>query len=414
MKYLSIAVLLSLLCATAQADTVAVDALTLPQAEALLLGHNREIQAARRMVEGLSADGIAAAQRPNPTLSLGVSSINLDRRNPGNYWDKPVDNVIRLDQTIEGGGKRELRIHAAQSTVKAGQADEAEVVRRQRLALAAAYYGLLLAQEKEEIGRQTAALYGKSIQASELRLKAGDISPAELARLRIEAYRGENEARQARAESEKARQALAYLIGAERQTAALRADGPWPEPEPTTEGDIDALLAQRPDVRAAQARVELADARRAQARALLKRDVSVGAQYEHYPPDARNTVGVGVSFPLFANYQYQGEIKRAESDYGAALESLEQVRAQALTEVRATRSDLDAATDRLARYRSDLLEKAGKSASAAEFAYSRGAISLLDLLDARRTLKAVQLEAANAHFDYALALAAWQIFTHNP
>ncbi|MBZ0105973.1 MAG: TolC family protein [Sulfuricella denitrificans] len=412
MKYVFIAFLISLQCATAHAGTATTDSLTFAQAETLLLARNREIQAAQRAVEGLRADGISAAQRPNPTLSLSVTSINPDHSNAGKYWDKPLDNIIRLDQTIEGGDKRDLRMKAAESAIHAGQEDAMDMIRQQRLALASSYYGLLLAQEKEDINRQSAALYGKSILASELRLKTGDISPTELSRLQVEALRAENDARQSLAEKEKAWQALAYLIGAERQNTPMRASGPWPEAVSTVDHEIESLLAQRPDVRAAQARVEMANARRAQARALLKRDVSVGVQYEHYPPDARNTVGVGVSFPLMANYQYQGEIQRAESDYGAALEAQEQVRAQALTEIRTTRSDLDAAADRLQRYRSDILAKAGKSAAAAEFAYSRGAISLLDLLDARRTLKAVQLEAASASYDYARALAAWTLFTN--
>lgn len=403
-----------LLCSIAHAEPVTTsDSLTLPQAEALLLSHNREIQAAQRMVEGLRADGISAAQRPNPTLSLSTSSINLDRASPGKPWDKQMDSVFRLDQTIERGGKRELRIKVAESAIQAGQADAADTVRLQHVALAFSYYDLMLAQEKEEINRQTAQLYGKSVKASELRLKLGDISPTDLARLQVEAYRADNDAGQARAEREKAQLALAYLMGEERQAARIHAAGPWPDAQAVPHAEVETMLARRADVRAAQLRVELADARRGQARALLTRDISVGVQYEHYPPNARNTVGLGVSIPLFANYQYQGEIQRAESDYGAALENLERVRAQALTETNRIRSDLDAALERLDRYRGELLTKAEKAATAAEFAYNRGALGLLDLLDARRTLKAVQIEAAAARADHAKAMAAWQTVQAN-
>jgi len=45
---------------------------------------------------------------------------------------------------------------------------------------------------------------------------------------------------------------------------------------------------------------------------------------------------------------------------------------------------------------------------AAEFAFSRGAISVLEVLDARRTHRAVQLEALAARTDHAKALAAWR------
>jgi len=37
-------------------------------------------------------------------------------------------------------------------------------------------------------------------------------------------------------------------------------------------------------------------------------------------------------------------------------------------------------------------------------------MNVLDLLDARRTYYATQLEAANTTADYAKALAAWRIF----
>ena len=44
----------------------------------------------------------------------------------------------------------------------------------------------------------------------------------------------------------------------------------------------------------------------------------------------------------------------------------------------------------------------------AEFAYSRGAIGVMDLLDSRRQLYATRLEASASQADYAKSLAAWQ------
>jgi len=48
----------------------------------------------------------------------------------------------------------------------------------------------------------------------------------------------------------------------------------------------------------------------------------------------------------------------------------------------------------------------------AEFAYKQGAQSVMDLLDARRTYKATQIEAASARSDYATALAAWEFLSN--
>ena len=60
------------------------------------------------------------------------------------------------------------------------------------------------------------------------------------------------------------------------------------------------------------------------------------------------------------------------------------------------------------RFDASLLGAANRSAEASEFAFSRGAISVLEVLDARRTLRAVRLEALGARADFAKALAAWR------
>ncbi|MBA5690762.1 TolC family protein, partial [Rugamonas apoptosis] len=55
-----------------------------------------------------------------------------------------------------------------------------------------------------------------------------------------------------------------------------------------------------------------------------------------------------------------------------------------------------------------LLPAAGKSADAAEFAFQRGALGIMDLLDVRRTYRSAQLDALAARADYAKSVAALQ------
>src|SRR6185503_9498238 len=105
---------------------------------------------------------------------------------------------------------------------------------------------------------------------------------------------------------------------------------------------------------------------------------------------------------------FSGEIRKAEVDRYAALDAAARARAVAATELRRAASDLDAAAERVERYEGSLLDAAGRSAQAAEFAFQRGAVSVLEVLDARRTLRAVQVEAVAARADYAKALAAWR------
>jgi cobalt-zinc-cadmium efflux system outer membrane protein len=399
---------------------VDLSALTLTQAEQLLQEHNRELQAARRAVEAAGAGTLSAGARPNPTLSLGVSTINPHEGvGSGPLRDKIVDSSVRIDQVIERGDRRVLRLANARSLELASTEDLSEAQRQQRLALRNAYYDLLFAQDKVDIARDTIGLFQGSVRAAELRLKAGDIAAADVARLRVDALRAQNDARAAEADQRRAQLTLAYMIGAEGRAIGMRAVDPWPSIySGRPGGSVDELIEARPDVRAAQSRFEAAQNARELARSLRTRDVSVGASYDHYPVNpgyaqgsgagTGSSFGVFLSVPLFTGYFYEGEIRRAEVDYSAAMEALEKVRAQARTEIARSFSDLQATAERVQRYDESLLVEAKRAADSAEFAYKNGAIGVMDLLDARRTLRAIQIDAASARNDHSKALAAWQ------
>lgn len=110
-------------------------------------------------------------------------------------------------------------------------------------------------------------------------------------------------------------------------------------------------------------------------------------------------------------YEYEGEMARAEADLQLAREQMERLVAQAIGEVNQARNQLATSTERRQRLENELLADAERVAKAAEFAYGKGAIGLIDLLDARRTWRQVQLEAAQARADYAKARAAWRMLT---
>lgn len=391
--------------------------LTLRQAEIFFVERNRELQAGQRLVEGAQADRLAAGARPNPNLSFNATQIG-NLYPPGYDYGgvtRRADTTIGVNQLFERGNKRELRMAAADNNVRATRGDYADIQRQQKVALYAAYYDLIAAQEKLRISTETAGLFQKTIDAVELRLKAGDIARSEVARIRVDALRAQNDARTAQAERQKAQTMLAYMIGAEREAALIDAVDGWPPIDVAADSfEIEKALAGRADVQAAQARVQAAEKNRELARALRTRDVTGSVQFDRTPwnplanPTSANTLGFGVSIPLFTNYYFEGEIRRAEVDLQAARDNIERVRALALGEIANSRADLDAAVERVSRFRDTLLQEAQRAAEGAEFAYSKGAIGVLDLLDARRQLYATRLEASNTLADYAKSLAAWR------
>lgn len=370
---------------------------------------NRDIRAARRAVEAADAAVETAGGRPNPTLSLNSTGINVNSGiGGGPLGDKRMDSVLRLDQPFELGGKRELRLGQARASLEASGADLADMLRQQLLAVRLAYWDLKSAGEKVRLTRESADLMATTLTKNELRLAAGDIAPADLERIRIDVLRAAVDARQAQTDARRARAALVQLIAAELQVDRVAAVDPWPEPAALTApaAAADAAVAGRPDIAAATARLEAARQGRALAETLRTRDVTVGVQYERNPPDGRNLVGVGIAIPLFTGYDFGGEIRRAYSDLGLAEETLERVRATAAAEVDRLGEEAAAAADRARLYRDRILPAARKSAAAVELAYTHGAAGVLDLLDARRTLRATELDAVSALADFAKAVAS--------
>lgn len=395
-------------CACACAADAVPEDLTLAQAEALFLQKSRELQGARRAVEGADADIITAGARPNPSVSISTSSIS-NRLGSGSIFNKRVDTVVGLSQVFERGNKAQLRSATAESLASAVRGDLRDAERVQRVVLHGAYYDLLQAQEKVRITTETAALFQKSLDALSIRLKAGDVAAVDVSRMRVDALRARNDARAAQAEREKAQATLAYLIGQDDAAARLRAADGWPALQAIDAAAAEAGIDARPDVQAAQARIAAAEKNRDLARALRTRDITAGVQFERYPGgDPRNSAGVSISVPLFTRYYYDGEIRRAEVDYEAARDNLQRVRALAAAEIRKAASEVASSSERVQRLRDVLLGAAEKAAQGAEFAYSRGAIGVMDVLDARRQLIATRLEALAVQADHARALAAWR------
>ena len=409
-----LAVAVFVLASAFVSTTAAARDLSLAEAERLLGEHNRELTAARRAVESAGAEREIAAVRPNPTLSFNSSSISSSPgTGPGALYQKRIDSILRIDQPFERGGKRELRMDAAEGLERAARGDSLDALRIQLVALRNAYYDLKQAEEKVAVLAETAQLFGRTLAAAQVRLQAGDLAAADVSKVQVDHERAQNDARTAQADQVRAQLALGYLIGDERGAPTLRASDPWPAIERPDAAAVERAIGQavetRPDVAAAKARVAAAEKLRDLARSQQTRDITLGAQYEHYPSNSPNdSIGFGISLPLFTGNDFSGDIRRAEVDRYSALDALERARAIAGADVRRAASDLAATAERLDRYDSSLLEAAQRTAQAVEFAFQRGATSVLEVLDARRTLRAVRLEALAARTDYAKALAAWR------
>src|SRR5258706_5390921 len=207
-------------------------ALTLAEAEALLVANNRELQATRRAIASAEAQQLIAGARPNATFSVNSSSVSSNPGvGPGALDQKRVDTVFRIDQPFERGAKRELRLDAVSGLQRAAQNDSLDALRQQLAVVRGAYYDLKQTQERMRVLSESAQLFAGTLSAAQIRLKAGDLAPADVAKVQVDYERAQNDARSAQADLTRARLAPAYPIGPERAAPEPAAADPWPAAE---------------------------------------------------------------------------------------------------------------------------------------------------------------------------------------
>ncbi|MCG2578131.1 TolC family protein [Dechloromonas sp. XY25] len=401
--------LVPMLDAVAASEAQAAQAIHLQDFDRLLAERNRSLIAARRATAAGEAGIDIAAGRPNPVVSLSTSGFNSRRMSTGSN----LDTILRIDQPIERGGKRDLRLAVADSLLQANRSDESDMLRQQRLLAIQAYFDLKAAEDKSRFADESVLMARQVLAKAELRVKAGDLSPSDAARIRTDTLKAESDAHQAAVDLRRSRLALAQLLAMESDAPHLATTDPWPQlPSlPTSRPEIE----QRPDIVAARLRLEAAERAIGLAKAQQVRDVTIGAQLERAPDDRTNTtVGFGVSIPLFTGYDYRGEIRRAYVDRDSASDELARLRATAAAEFEQARFAAERLSERARQLRDDGLPSARKASDGVQFAFNHGAASVLDVIDARRSLYAIETDTANALADAAKSRAAWAAALNRP
>ena len=249
---LLLACALSGLSAAAAQDTGM--ALRLDDAQRIALDSNHDLRLALTALRSAQAGVRSADIGPNPLLTLQTININPSQGvGSGPLRGKAVDTTLRIDQQIERGGKRALRVENAQLLEQAARNDLGDVRRQMRLAVAQAYYDLLEAQERRDIVRDTASLYERTREAAVQRRKAGDIAGADVARVEVDALRAANDVNQVEAEVRRAQQTLALALGGLAGTSDLRATEArhLPDPDLAYEAMAETAIANLADIRAA-------------------------------------------------------------------------------------------------------------------------------------------------------------------
>lgn len=374
--------------------------LTEPQVLELFFQRNLSLIAARYDIDQARADQIVAAAIPNPVLTFSVYELSNHMFGKQGNGNLPALSP-QIQQLIETAGKRRLRMETSELGTEAVELDFQDTVRVLTNAVRKSVYALLLAQKTAAVADDNWRRYQDILRANERRLKAGDIAETDYLRIEVESLKAKADQDLAETSLRQARADLLLLLGWSENAAQITVADAWPaNVEWASVQAADRLrraLDERPDLRAARIRIKQAQGNVTLARRLAIPDVTIGGFYQRDPGNFyANTGGVSISLPLPLFYRQEGEISKAEVSLGSAELFLRQSEQTVRTEVARASAAWDSADAIVRRFEDIVLARIDKLRKAQEFAYARGAVGLLDLIDAERNYKAMMLDYYNA------------------
>ena len=380
--------------------------ITLDEAIQMALEHNHNLKAARTTIQQSEATEITANLRPNPILTADAQFLPIFQ--PDKFSADYINTTAQFDLGVsylfERGRKRQHRLQAARDVTAQTRSLVADNERSLAFFTASQFVNVQLSESMLDLAEQDLKSFQNTVDISDARYKAGDISQGDFLKIHLQLLQFQQDVAQARLARVQALVGLRQLLGYESVVADYDVAGAFDyQPVKLKLEDLQAkALAERPDLRAARQGVTAANSQYQLARANGKVDVIGTFDYDHVNAVSTGSFFGSFQIPIFN--RNQGEIARTHF----AITQADELRLAAsdlvMTDVSEAYEGVRDNDEVVVLYRSGYLDEARLSLEISEYAYKRGAASLLDFLDAERSYRSTQLAYRQALASYLTAV----------
>jgi len=380
--------------------------ISLDQAIDLALAHNHALIANRTLILQNQAQEITANLRPNPTL--GVDTQFIPFFSP-QYFSSDNLNVtqqfdIGISYLFERGHKRQRRLQAARDQTAVTRVQVTDAERTLAFNVGQQFVSVLLAESTLEFALEDLKDFQQTVDISEAQLKAGYIGEGDYLKIKLQLLQFQTDVSSARLAKVQALVSLREFLGYNAVPADFDVIGDLAyQPIQAKMEDLQLQgLRERPDYRAAELGVTAAQSQILLAKANAKVDVNGTYDFTHV--SGENTASIFANFELPIFNRNQGEIARTGYALTQAREQQQAASDTVLSDVSNAYEAVKSNDEVVQLYTSGYLKQAQDSRDISEYAYKRGAASLLDYLDAERSYRSVQLAYRQALASYMTAV----------
>jgi outer membrane protein TolC len=321
-----------------------------------------------------------------------------------------TDQMASVEQIIPLTGKNlvRARIAAADAVAAFEQArrTQLDVLAKAR----ASYFRLLNAYAQLELNRKNLVSLRQITEVSRSRYEVGKSNAAEPLAAEVEASK--------LLESE---QDILRNISAEQSQLNVLmnrdAFAPLGQPEETPIKSLHMsmeearaiALANRPEIKIAQAKIDMEKSRLGLARRNWIPDPAIKVEAQRYndAAQAASEVDAGVSFtvPWVNPAKYSAAVREAKENFAAAQQEFEQTNAESLGALRDALEKVHTTKHHVGLFREKLVPQARQAFEANQFSYETGKASFLEWITAQRNLRDLEAMGQQHIADYHAALA---------
>jgi cobalt-zinc-cadmium efflux system outer membrane protein len=305
---------------------------------------------------------------------------------------------------VERGHKRQRRLQAARDQTAVTRAQVTDAERTLAFNVGQQFVSVLLAESTLQFALQDLKSFQQTVDIGEAQFKAGAISEGDYLKIKLQLLQFQTDVSSARLARVQALVGLREFLGYDAVPADFDVVGDLAyEPLHAKVQDLQMrALRDRPDFRAAELGITAARSQILLAKANAKVDVNGTYDFTHV--SGENTASIFVNFELPVFNRNQGEIARTGYALTQAQEQELSASDTVLSDVSNAYEAVRSNDEVVQLYTSGYLKQAQDSRDISEYAYRRGAASLLDFLDAERSYRSVQLAYRQALASYMTAL----------
>lgn len=390
-------------------------ALDIPQAYTLdsildlALSRNPAVSSAEGLIDQQLGKQTTAGAYPNPTVTgyLGYGEVrdtgradireSLTRQNITEY-------NLTIGQPLEWPAMRAARQKVADAGLATANAGMSETRLNLTTQVKVAFYDLLLAQQDAALARQNLEIVESVARIVRARVKSGEAPQFESIKAEVEVLKAKQQLARADNEVRINRAVVDTLTGGALGSSYLiQGDFAGMSKDVHLEGLIVRMGTDHPAIQRLLKSVEQSDWKIEFERQSRIPSVTVNGSY--WREIGREAVQGGLSLPMPLWYRRQGEIatslgakRHAEAELLRTRNELARAVFQHYQDARTTAEMIDV-------FDKGLLKQAQESLRLAQFSFQQGASSLLEVFDAQRVQRQIQMDYAQARYELSVSLA---------